>query len=147
MPVSVNSKTVILTTFQEISDDHDRLHLRVAEAGAVLPYQAFEYNQKGNQENGCIILLSLDGIPLVRPNRNGVWVGVRDNIFRLESESELAALKINRLHSPGEYLCYYLIYIQIKNMWSENRRILRHLTSVRNRMQQNAAGIHVLQRI
>ena len=53
------SKTVIPGPFKRISDGHGRLHPRSARTGAVLPYHRFGYNQKGNQENGCIILFFL----------------------------------------------------------------------------------------
>ena len=54
----------------------------------------FEYNEKGNQEIGCITLLFLGWDTSCE-----VGVGVGVDIFRPESES----LKIRQFRSPGTY--------------------------------------------
>ena len=59
MTVSTKSKTVIPNPLKGISDDYGRLHLQLARMGVVLPYHLFGLNQKGNQENGFIILLDI----------------------------------------------------------------------------------------
>ena len=47
--VTVNKfKGCHLLTFNEISDNHGRLHPQLAQMGAVLPYHLFGYNQKEN---------------------------------------------------------------------------------------------------
>ena len=48
------------TTFKGIGDNYGRLHPQFARAGAVFPYYGFGYTQKGNEENGYIILSFLD---------------------------------------------------------------------------------------
>ena len=48
------------TTFKGIGDNYGRLYLRFARTGAVLSYYRFGYNQKGNQNNGYIILVFLE---------------------------------------------------------------------------------------
>ena len=57
--MAISSRTVMPTTFKGICDNYGRLHPHFARTGAVLPYYRFGYNQKGNQENGHIILLFL----------------------------------------------------------------------------------------
>ena len=67
------SKTVMLTTFKGIGNNYDRLRPQFAGTGVVFPYYRFGYNQKGNQENGYIILLFLEWIFLVRRSRSRSW--------------------------------------------------------------------------
>ena len=52
--MAICSKTVIPITFKGISDN---LGPRLARTGSVLPYHPFGCKQKGNQENGFIMLL------------------------------------------------------------------------------------------
>ena len=85
---AISSKTVMPTTFKGITD-----RPAAFAKGAVLPYCRFGYNQKGNQENVCIILLFLEW-------NCSRWGGVGAE-SQLESESEIESLEIRRLRSPG----------------------------------------------
>ena len=57
--MAISSKTATPNIFKGINDNHGRLHLQLAQTGAVLPYHPLGYNQNGNGENDCIILLLL----------------------------------------------------------------------------------------
>ena len=101
--MAISSKTVCRPHLKEsgITMVGCPLHRQFARTAAVLPYYWFEYNQKGNQENGYIILLFLEWNCLARRSESGVKVGVGVDIFRPESESELESLEIRRLCSPA----------------------------------------------
>ena len=118
--LSTNSKTVITKSFKGTSNNHGRLHPQLAWMGAVLQYHGFECNQKGNQENGHIILpfLGLEHLSLGR-NRSRVGVGVRFYIFRPESHLKFvdsAALLISHqiLHQIAVITRHFL------HIWTGN---------------------------
>ena len=102
--MSINSETVIPTTFKGISDKHDRLHpQQLAQRGAVLPYHPFGCNQKGNQEEWLkhITAISMESLPLSR-NPSGVPVGVGVDMFQARfGVAEGVAHKIRRLRILG----------------------------------------------
>ena len=102
--MAIRSKTVMPTTFTEIRDNYNRLHPQFARAVAVFSnYRWFGYNQKGNHENGYIILLCFyNGIILVRRSRSGFGDGVVVDISRPKSESKLEWLEIRRPRIPAQ---------------------------------------------
>ena len=55
--MAISTKDVMPTTFKGIGENYGRLHQQFAWMGAVFSYYRFGCNQKGNQENGRIILL------------------------------------------------------------------------------------------
>ena len=68
--MTISSKIFVPTTSKGIGDNYGRLYPQFARAGAVFLYYWFGYTQKGNQENGYIILPLLDMNYFFRRSRN-----------------------------------------------------------------------------
>ena len=115
--MKISSKAVIPTTFNGISDNHDRLRQQIARMSAVCRITCLgTIKMKIKKWPHRIALFKTEQLLLGRI-QNGIGVGVSVNIFWPESESE--SLEIRRLRSPDCYhpelllLSYFTAYSYI----------------------------------